>query len=142
MPSVVRAGPGLVIVHGWGLVVNREAIIGANVTLFNGVVIGRKDRIMKDGRHTEYPVIGDDVWIGPQAIVLGGVKIGSGAIIGAGSVVTKDVPPHSVVAGNPARILKTDVLPDVMNRAPLGYDSAGEDYVAVRDRDVAYIRRP
>ncbi|OAF13573.1 hypothetical protein AYJ54_43365 [Bradyrhizobium centrolobii] len=132
MPSVVRAGPGLVIVHGWGLVVNREAIIGSNVTLFNGVVIGRKDRITENGRQTEYPVIGDDVWIGPQAIILGGVKIGSGAIVGAGSVVTRDVPAHSVVAGNPAKVLKTDVLPDVMNRAPISTENSGEEYLIRR----------
>lgn len=124
MPSVVRAGPGLVIVHGWGTVVNRETIIGSNVTLFNGVVIGRKDRITPAGRHTEYPIIGDDVWIGPHAIIVGGVKIGNGAIVGAGSVVTKDVPARSVVAGNPAKILKSDVLPDVMNRAPTSAQSS------------------
>ncbi|WP_407170700.1 serine O-acetyltransferase [Bradyrhizobium sp. ORS 111] len=119
MPSVLRAGPGLTIVHGWGLVVNRDAILGSNVTLFNGVVIGRKDKITAEGRETQYPVIGDDVWLGPQAIVVGGIEIGDGAIIGPGSVVTKSVPPHCVVGGNPARILKSGALPDVMNRAPM-----------------------
>jgi serine O-acetyltransferase len=133
MPSVVRAGAGLTIVHGWGLVVNRDAIIGSNVTLFNGVVIGRKDRITSNGRVKEYPVIGDDVWIGPQAIIIGGIKIGNGAIVGAGSVVTRDVPAHCVVAGNPARVLKTDVLPDVMNQAPISADSSGEEYLIGRD---------
>jgi len=49
--------------------------------------------------------IGDDVWIGGGAIVLGGVAIGDRAVVGAGSVVTRDVPPDAVVAGNPARIL-------------------------------------
>jgi virginiamycin A acetyltransferase len=52
-------------------------------------------------------VIGHDVWIGEWTIILPSVnKIGNGAIIGAGSVVTKDVPPYTVVAGNPARIIK------------------------------------
>ena len=51
-------------------------------------------------------VIGDDVWIGSNVIVLPGVKIGSHSVIGAGSVVTKDVPPYCVVAGNPAVIKK------------------------------------
>jgi serine O-acetyltransferase len=97
--------------------VNRSAVIGANVTLFNGVVIGRKDTILPSGRETKYPSIGDDVWIGPHAIVIGGVRIGDGAIIGPGSVVTKDVPARCVVAGNPARILRSDGIPDVMNRA-------------------------
>ena len=51
-------------------------------------------------------IIGSDVWIGRGATILGGVKIGSGAIIGANSTVSKDVPPYAVVAGNPARIVK------------------------------------
>ena len=51
-------------------------------------------------------VIGDDVWIGTRAILLPGVTIGRGAIVGAGSVVTADVPPHAIVGGNPARIIR------------------------------------
>lgn len=51
-------------------------------------------------------VVGNDVWIGYQAIILAGVTIGDGAIIGARAVVTKDVPPYTVVAGSPARPIK------------------------------------
>lgn len=51
-------------------------------------------------------VIGNDVWIGQGAMLLGGIEIGNGAIIGAGAVVTKDVPPYSIVAGVPARIVR------------------------------------
>jgi acetyltransferase-like isoleucine patch superfamily enzyme len=50
--------------------------------------------------------IGNDVWIGFSATILGGVRIGNGAVIGAGSVVTRDVPAAAVVAGNPARIIR------------------------------------
>ncbi len=50
--------------------------------------------------------IGNDVWIGNRAIVLQGVTVGDGAVIGAGSVVTKDVPPYAIVAGNPARLIR------------------------------------
>ena len=50
--------------------------------------------------------IGDDVWIGARAIILPGVTIGQGSIVAAGSVVTKDVEPFSVVGGNPARVIK------------------------------------
>ena len=51
-------------------------------------------------------VIGNDVWIGAYATILGGVKIGNGAVIGAGAVVAKDVPPYAVVVGNPAKVVK------------------------------------
>lgn len=54
--------------------------------------------------------IGNHVWIGMRAIILNGVTIGDGAIVGAGSIVTKDVPRNSVVAGNPARVVKSDVV--------------------------------
>lgn len=51
-------------------------------------------------------VVEDDVWIGMNTLILSGIKIGKGAIVGAGSVVTKDIPPYSIVGGNPARVLK------------------------------------
>ena len=70
--------------------------------------------IMQEGKHPDYPtvktkpiIIEDDVWIGFNSIILKGVTIGKGAIIAAGSVVTKDIPPFSMVAGNPAKIIKT-----------------------------------
>jgi serine O-acetyltransferase len=115
LPATIHVGPGLLIVHGWGIVVNKECQIGSNVTLFNGVVLGRKDTVTTE-RKIAYPIIENDVWIGPHAIILG-VRIGEGAIVGPGSVVTKDVPPHCVMVGNPARILRHDAYPDVWNRA-------------------------
>lgn len=55
---------------------------------------------------TSKVIIGNDVWIGASAIILDGIRIGDGAIIGAGSVVTKDVPDYAIVAGTPARVIK------------------------------------
>lgn len=55
---------------------------------------------------TEETVIGNDVWIGFGATIVGGVKIGDGAVIGAHAVVTKDVPPYAIVGGNPARLIR------------------------------------
>jgi len=51
-------------------------------------------------------IVEDDVWIGTRVIILSGIRIGQGAIIGAGSVVTKDVPPYAIVGGDPARVIK------------------------------------
>jgi len=64
--------------------------------------------------------IGDDVWIGGMAVICPGVTIGNGVVVGAGSVVTKDVPDYVVVAGNPARIIKHLVKPsdEVLNAPP------------------------
>jgi acetyltransferase-like isoleucine patch superfamily enzyme len=59
-----------------------------------------------DGIPGEPVVIFDHVWIGANSVILKGVTIGEGAIVGAGSVVTKDVPPYTIVAGNPAKIIR------------------------------------
>jgi acetyltransferase-like isoleucine patch superfamily enzyme len=61
-------------------------------------------------------IIGNDVWIGIEALILSGVKISDGAIIGARSVVTKDVPPYAIVAGNPARVIKNRFDDETINR--------------------------
>jgi acetyltransferase-like isoleucine patch superfamily enzyme len=61
-------------------------------------------------------IIGNDVWVGAGAIILSGVKIGDGAIVGAGSVVTHDVPPYCIVAGNPARIVRLRFSEDQIER--------------------------
>jgi serine O-acetyltransferase len=116
---------GFIITHGWGLVVSPGAKIGKNVTLFHGVTIGRRDRISSDNgsRFTEYPVIEDEVWIGPNAIIVCGIVIGRGSRIGGGAFVTDDIPPYSVVTGNPAVITDNNCTPDVMNPAPMMYES-------------------
>ncbi len=62
----------------------------------------------------ERTYIGNDVWIGSHAMVLGGVKVGDGAVIGAGAVVTKDVPPYAIVGGVPARIIRYRFSPDII----------------------------
>ncbi len=64
----------------------------------------------------ERTYIGNDVWIGSHAMVLGGVKVGDGAVIGAGAVVTKDVPPYAIVGGVPARIIKYRFNQEIINR--------------------------
>lgn len=117
LPIATKVGPALQIAHGFGIVVNGKAVLGANVTLFQGVTIGQGDRIKPDGtRVTGYPVIEDDVWIGPQAIVVGGITVGAGSRIMPGAVVTEDVPPRTMVAGNPGMVVRRDCAPDVARR--------------------------
>ncbi len=112
-------GPGLALVHGRGLVINRYAKIGSNVSLFHGVTIGCSDRIARNGeRQKGFPVLEDEVWVGPYAIITGGITIGRGSRIAGGAVVNDDVPPYSIVTGNPAVIVKSNCVPDVYNPAP------------------------
>ena len=94
--------------------------IDKNVTLFHGVTLGQRDRIARDGsRETAYPVLEDQVWVGPHAIIVGGVTIGHGSRIAGGAFVTENVAPRTIVGGNPAMVLKTDTAPDTINPAPV-----------------------
>jgi len=91
-------GPGLVILHSVGLVVNKSVRGGANVVLEGGVTIGaEKDRS---------PVLGDNVFIGAGARIIGAVAVGSDVRIGANAVVVKDVPDGATAVGVPAKVVR------------------------------------
>jgi len=133
LPKTAKIGAGFALTHGWGTVIDGEATIGSNVTILHGATIGQVDRLGPDGQLVSlHPMIGDDVWIGPHAAVLGGVTIGTGARILAGAVVTTDVPPHAVVAGNPGRVVMRDAIGDVPNKVPEQFLPAAERDVPVR----------
>lgn len=90
-----------------------EITIGDDVQVGPQTVIWGRDHGMAAGRpireqgHVSAPiVIGNDVWIGAHATILKGVRIGDGAVIGAGSLVNKDIPQGAIAAGNPARVIK------------------------------------
>lgn len=79
---------------------------GITVTALNHNFADTDKRIDEQGVSTNPVVIEDDIWIGANAVVLPGVTIGHHSVVAAGAVVTKDVPPHSLVAGVPAKIIK------------------------------------
>lgn len=81
--------------------------IGDGTYVLNGAMILSHDACRRLKADT---IIGSNCVIGVRSIILPGVKIGESSIVGAGSVVTKDVPAHSVVAGNPAKVIRTDVI--------------------------------
>lgn len=120
LPWRTSIAPGLALTHGRGIVVNAKVQIGSNVTIFHGVTLGQRDHVDDKGRRFPmYPVIEDDVWIGPHAIVVGGVTIGKGSRIVGGAYVWESVPPCCMVMGNPGKIVKINCKPDVENRFDL-----------------------
>lgn len=108
-------GGSIFLGNGTYLNRNTEIIAAKEVAIGRNCLISWDVLIMDTNQHglggqspAARPVkIGDRVWIGARAVILPGVTIGDGAVIGAAAVVTKDVPPHTVVAGNPARIIRT-----------------------------------
>lgn len=110
---------------GDGCFVNVGGYIRANTTIGNGVFVGPFVRFVTDthelggperraGQNKWPPIrVDDGVWIGAGAMILGGVTVGAGAVVAAGAVVTKDVQPHTIVAGVPARWKKNIPDPDV-----------------------------
>ncbi|WP_133758747.1 LbetaH domain-containing protein [Gelidibacter sediminis] len=91
---------GLICYHPFASVINAKSI-GRNFQFRNGLTIGNKG----NNNHL-LPVIGDDVTVGAQVVIIGDISIGNNVIIGAGSVVVKDVPSNCVIAGNPAQIIR------------------------------------
>ena len=89
-------------------------LIGSHVNLAQGITVTAlnhnfedfEKRIDEQGVSTSTVIIEDDIWIGANAVVLPGVTIGHHSVVAAGAVVTKDVPPHSLVAGVPAKVIK------------------------------------
>ena len=107
-------GPGLCVGHAiaGGIIMNDKTRIGKNCNIHHGVTIGVKNR----GCAVGVPVFGDNVYIGPGAKVIGGIRIGNNVAIGANAVVTHDVPDNAVVGGVPARILSHNGSSGLINR--------------------------
>jgi acetyltransferase-like isoleucine patch superfamily enzyme len=132
-PTTVRLGAGVLLAHDVRLRLNDE---GALIEIGDGTFLNHRTEVIahervsigrrclvawdvqildSDSHHlgdapvTEPISIGDDVWIGCRATVLKGVTIGAGAVVAAGSVVTRDVPPAALVGGNPAKVLRESI---------------------------------
>lgn len=99
-------GTGFALVHPVGVALGFGARIGDNVTFASGVVLAGRyydAEAIEAGREQEFPVIDDGATIGAHAVLVGGVRIGKNAMVGANSVVLSDVPDNTVVLGVPAR---------------------------------------
>lgn len=96
-----KIGAGLFIDHPYGITINSKSTIGINCNISKGVTIGQENRGVRKGT----PIIGNEVWIGTNAVIVGKIKIGDDVLIAPNSFVNCDIPSHSIVIGNPCRII-------------------------------------
>lgn len=132
-------GKGLFIDHGNGVIIGETAVIGDNVTLYQGVTLGGTGK--EHGKR--HPTVEDNVMISAGAKVLGSFTIGANSKIGAGSVVLAPVPPYSTVVGVPGRVVKRhnqSVPREDMNQTDLP-DPVKEDIACLQQSNTALTNR-
>ena len=101
IPARTSIGEGFYIGHLGRVIIHPEAKLGKNINIATGVTIGMENR----GKRKGTPVISDNCWIGTNSVIVGNIKIGSDVLIAPLSYVNFDVPDHSIVIGNPGRII-------------------------------------
>lgn len=104
IPYTSNVGGGLYLGHAFNITINGSSTIGCNCNIHKGVVVGQTNRGPKIG----VPKIGNNVWIGINAVIVGNVTIGDDVLIAPNSYVNVDIPSHSVVLGNPCIIKHRD----------------------------------
>lgn len=104
LPVCTNIGKGLRFFHHDCIIIAQSSIIGENVSIHQGVTIGR----VFNGRKSGVPIIGNNVVIFAGAKILGNVRIGDNAVIGANAVVTNDIPKNAVAVGMPARVISQE----------------------------------
>lgn len=101
IPAITKIGRGFYIGHTGRIVINPRAVLGENINIAAGVTIGQENR----GPRIGAPTIGNNCWIGTNAVIVGNIKIGTDVLIAPLSFVNFDVPDHSIVIGNPAKVI-------------------------------------
>lgn len=95
--------PGFVMIHPYNITISPFAVIGRNVNIYKGATIG-----LSGGKHPGAPQIGDSVQIGINSTIIGGVKVGNDVLIAPNTLVNQDIPDHSIVIGNPCKIISRE----------------------------------
>lgn len=104
IPASTCIGRGLFIGHNGSIIINKNVVIGNNCNIATGVTIGQENRGKRQGN----PIIGNQVWIGTNAVIVGKIKVGNNVLIAPNSFVNFDVPDNSIVIGNPAKIIHSE----------------------------------
>ncbi|MDD6043822.1 MAG: serine acetyltransferase [Eubacteriaceae bacterium] len=104
IPRTVQFGKGLYIGHPYNITINAQAKLGQNINIHKGLTIGQENR----GARRGVPTIGNQVWIGINAVIVGNITIGDDVLIAPNSYVNFDVPSHSIVIGNPAKVIQRE----------------------------------
>jgi serine O-acetyltransferase len=104
IPHNTQIGEGFFIGHFGNIIINDRAVIGKNCNISPGVTIGQANR----GRLLGVPTIGNHVWMGTNSLIVGNIRIGNDVLIAPGAFVNFDVPDHSIVIGNPGKIIKKE----------------------------------
>lgn len=112
IPEYTKIGPGFFINRFGNIMVNGDAIIGANCNITHGAMLGQMNRGAKQGS----PILGDDVFLAAGCKVIGRIHIGNRAAVGANAVVTKDVADDAAVGGIPAKTLSMKGSEGYINR--------------------------
>lgn len=113
IPHRTNIGKGFYIGHNGRIIINEKTRIGDNCNVATGVVIGQENR----GKRKGCPKIGNKVWIGANAVVVGNIEIGDNVLIAPLCYVNFDVPSNSIVVGNPGRIIpRQDATDGYVNR--------------------------
>ncbi len=101
IPARTKIGEGLYIGHTGRIIIHPDATLGKNINIATGVTIGMENR----GKRKGVPSIKDNCWIGTNAVLVGNIEIGSDVLIAPLAYVNFDVPDHSIVIGNPGKII-------------------------------------
>ena len=96
-----KIGKGFIISHYGVIVISHSSVLGENCSVTHGVTIGGAGRTQPKG----HPRIGNNVWIGTNSVVVGGITIGDDVMVAPNTFVNSDIPPHSLVIGNPLKII-------------------------------------
>ena len=112
IPARVRRNPRVHFNHCVGIVISKKAVFKGAVHIWQNVTIG--------GVKGKYPVLGDNVFVMSNACIIGGIEIGDNVIVGAGSVVTKSIPPNCIAAGNPAKVIRPSLNAAEINEIVTG----------------------